>query len=683
MKMLIFNMTIDSAMSDGNKEIFWTNREKLNIMNFTFQSISNFEILNLPTRPSYIIQHELGIVEADIIFIHTALNGREKDKRELVCDGVNRDKPFYDKLFQCKTRIAPFDLSIESGDTFAVTYRAKNGGYRRLAISGEKQYFIGNEVRKMIDVKFDRDYPYHCTEKNDCTSSDMLKVTNEITKTAIRFTWNGWRDDLSKVARYALEVFKLEPDGTGALKEPYTDTVDNPVPLNITEFNETTSGVHTFSYRPDKPGVYSWILEVNDKANNSVYVRRIVIYDPVSTVTTDSSKRLYASSGNPNASFEWQTQNPLTAKITWKGHFLNSLHENEKFLNRVKHFPDSLYDGGSRNGYKKIPPEYDDYNGERTINAIPNERGIVRYDVAYYNGKDQQVAPSYRDQNLKFNETEQTIALDSALEDGRSLSVWVKAYDVLGNANEERLVLHYDSSKPLVQSLELKRNVGTDKMDYRSRIHVVGATDPHSGVKTIKYRFIAKSTGKIINNKEYEYENPKRDSIYCNEHPCDTNLPTGESFGKTIDLDFENCYAMNVSDVSTEVVRMEMDFYNSAGLYATEQIEIVNLTSLKGVNDYFGPTDIRVAETLSASSVKIMWNQAPSCYNQQGIDFTYRKAHSSDEKVFPVHKASNWFTMVNLDPGSTYILRLYTLYGDDERNPIKSEVSEFNFTTSK
>ncbi|XP_062613909.1 uncharacterized protein LOC134275662 [Saccostrea cucullata] len=579
--------------------------------------------------------------------------GDLKYSNRLPCDGVSRDSPIHDRLVQCKQRIAPFDLRFDSGDTFAAIYSAKNGGYRILASNEGTEYFNGHEVNKSIEVKFDRESPYHCTSESDCinTPSYMLKVADDFTKTAIQFTWNGWRDKLSKVARYALEVFKLEPDGTGALKEPYTDTVDNPVPLNITEFNETSSGKHKFSYRPDKPGVYSWILEVNDKANNSVYVRRIVIYDPVSAVTIDSSQRLYASSGNPNASFNWQTHNPLTTKVTWKKHFLNSLHENGKFLNRVKRFPDSLYDGGSRNGYKRIPPEYDDYNGERTINAIPNERGIVKYDVAYYNGKDQQIAPQYQFRNLSFNETERTINLLTALEDGKSLSVWVKAYDVLGNTNEERLVLHYDSSKPSVESrnLELKRNVGIDKMDYRSRIHVIGATDPHSGVKTIKYRFIAKSTGKIINNKEYEYENPKRDSIYCNLHPCDENLPTGESFGKTIDLDFENCYAMNVSDVSTEVVRMEMDFYNSAGLYVTRHIEIANLKSLKGVNDYFGPTDIRVAETLSATSVKIMWNQAPSCYNQQGIDLTYRKAHSKDENLFKVHKSSDWFTMVNLD----------------------------------
>ena len=38
----------------------------------------------------------------------------------------------------------------------------------------------------------------------------------------------------------------------------------------------------------------------------------------------------------------------------------------------------------------------------------------------------------------------------------------------------------------------------------------MGASDPHSGVKKIKYRFKALSTGKVINNRDYEYHNPSR-----------------------------------------------------------------------------------------------------------------------------------------------------------------------------
>ncbi|XP_062577424.1 uncharacterized protein LOC134239266, partial [Saccostrea cucullata] len=115
--MLMFNMTIDSAMSEGNKEVFWTNRRDLNIMIFTFQSIFSSDTLNLPTRPGYVIQHEFGIVEADINVKHKDFSGRVKYNTTLPCDGVSRDSPIHDILVQCRQRIAPFDVRFDSGDT--------------------------------------------------------------------------------------------------------------------------------------------------------------------------------------------------------------------------------------------------------------------------------------------------------------------------------------------------------------------------------------------------------------------------------------------------------------------------------------------------------------------------------------------------------------------------------------
>lgn len=41
-------------------------------------------------------------------------------------------------------------------------------------------------------------------------------------------------------------------------------------------------------------------------------------------------------------------------------------------------------------------------------------------------------------------------------------------------------------------------------------VRILGASDSHSGVKRIKYRFKAHSTGKIISDREYEYLNPIR-----------------------------------------------------------------------------------------------------------------------------------------------------------------------------
>lgn len=76
--MIIYNMTIDSAMSAGNVETFWTNRRDVNRMNFTFQSIFSPSTLNFPSRPSYIVQHAFGITEADVKVVVTKLNNERK-----------------------------------------------------------------------------------------------------------------------------------------------------------------------------------------------------------------------------------------------------------------------------------------------------------------------------------------------------------------------------------------------------------------------------------------------------------------------------------------------------------------------------------------------------------------------------------------------------------------------------
>uniref|UniRef100_A0A8W8M842 EGF-like domain-containing protein n=1 Tax=Magallana gigas TaxID=29159 RepID=A0A8W8M842_MAGGI len=572
--MLIYNMTIDSAMSTDDVETFWTNRRDANRMNFTFQSIFSPSALNFPSRPDYILQHAFGITKADVNVRVTNLNNGEKYSKVLVCNGVSRDYPVKEQLYRCEKSIDDFNIRFDSGDTYSVTFRAENGGFRILNNNGVKQYYTGRSTTRKIDLKFDTEIPYHCTEKNECTNpvSDMMSVQNDVIVTTdpIQISWKGWKDQLSKVARYALEVFELEKGGDGTLKEPYTDLVPNPVPITIREFNETTEGgTHSFTYQPNKPGVYSCILEINDRANSSAYVRRFVIYDPISKVTSDKSHPFYATSGNSQANYEWQNINPNNFTFTWENHFLNELHENGNFLAHIRLFPASLDDGGDRTGYKNIPDKYDDREGTRSRDAIPNERGIIKYDVAYNIGKDQSSPPTYQYRNHRSTSIE--ISENQNLQDGNSFSVWVKAYDILGNTKEERFVLHYDSSKPAVSSTKLRKNVGEDKMDFTSSVHILGASDPHSGVKRIKYRFKAQSTKTVVG--EYEYLNPSRDVSYCNRNPCDSNLPTGESFGKTIDLPFSNCYAMNVSDVSTETVTMEMDVYNSAGLFISRSVQ--------------------------------------------------------------------------------------------------------------
>lgn len=63
-------------------------------------------------------------------------------------------------------------------------FRAENGGFRTLNNGGGKQNYSGRSTRRRIDLKFDTEIPYHCTEKRECTYpvSDMMSVKNDVTK---------------------------------------------------------------------------------------------------------------------------------------------------------------------------------------------------------------------------------------------------------------------------------------------------------------------------------------------------------------------------------------------------------------------------------------------------------------------------------------------------------------------
>lgn len=63
---------------------------------------------------------------------------------------------------------------------YSVTFRAENGGFRILDNGGGKQYYSGRSTTRIINIKFDTEIPYHCTEKSECTYpvSDMMSVQN-------------------------------------------------------------------------------------------------------------------------------------------------------------------------------------------------------------------------------------------------------------------------------------------------------------------------------------------------------------------------------------------------------------------------------------------------------------------------------------------------------------------------
>lgn len=157
-------------------------------------------------------------------------------------------------------------------------------------------------------------------------------------------------------------------------------------PIFSKKFDHT--GVElSMPYTPQNPGVFAMILEASDKANNSDYVSRYVVYDPSSTIEIQTGDDdIKALSGSKNTSFKWQvlsssSQSGLNLEFSWRGHFINRLHHEGGFLNTIESYSPQLQD--TNTGDNKFPKTVNvKYNivGENglTGSLIPNELGITK-----------------------------------------------------------------------------------------------------------------------------------------------------------------------------------------------------------------------------------------------------------------------------------------------------------------
>lgn len=209
--------------------------------------------------------------------------------------------------------------------------------------------------------------------------------------------WSGWSDSLARMESYNWEIFELR-NKSGTQRYATRSKADcinpqlgpdcNPFldPIFSKKFNHT-GGELSMSYTPPKPGVFAMILEASDKANNSDYVARYVVYDPSSTIEIQTGNHdIKALSGSNNASFKWQvlsasSQSGLNLTFSWKGHFINRLHHEGGFLNNIENYAPQLQD--SNTGDNRFPKTVNvKYNvvGENglTRDGIPNELGITK-----------------------------------------------------------------------------------------------------------------------------------------------------------------------------------------------------------------------------------------------------------------------------------------------------------------
>ncbi|XP_064614578.1 uncharacterized protein LOC135478236 [Liolophura sinensis] len=683
---LFYSIETDATFPGGGRsEVFWTNLYFFNRLNITWESYYASRT-DLPPLPSYITDVKFGIVESQAEVLHVKRQGAGwiSDPPEIHrCQEhvISSDTPEMG-ILQCRLDAGRYKKTLEHEDMLNITVKSKNGGHRVIRKpdgSTFKQTYTGRWNEKQMQFRIDFREPFHCSINGTCSELPVSIHGPDIRKTGFTMKWPGWQDPLSGIERYTWRVFRLRADRDGNLTE-----VDQPVYSH--QANGSLAGLETDNYTPDTAGMYSVYLQVSDKANNSRYARTLVLYDPSSQVEINTSPdaELFVSSASSEVDFHWQTnlQSPIT--VSWKKHFRNKFHEVNSLLNRVLPYPGNVYikEIGDRKYVisKEVDDNYDDHEGNRTVDAIRNVHGIVKFEVARRTDKVlgtscKQAPNSWNPVSDPWNEEH---VFNLTRQDGLTVCIWIRASDVFGNYQIDLTQVHFDATAPeFAAPPEIERNKAPTGEPYHSRIKCQ-SRDPDSGVMEIRWRMRDNMTGEEFGRgavdallKEGEECSPFSKDCECSPSHT-TNCYRRENV-----VYIPHC-AINVTKdrVASLIVQVEVDSVNGAGLSsAVTTFQLGNISQLDGINEYVAPMNFQSHDTTS-SSVTVQWDNPPSCYSLSAIRVAYRPVNGGQLHNYTSFKLSKRVSLNGLYRGTDYIMWIYNIYDKEVSDP-----SEYRFTT--
>ncbi|VDI20026.1 Hypothetical predicted protein, partial [Mytilus galloprovincialis] len=666
-------------------DITWTNQGKFNVLEFYLKASldDTYVFSRNPSRPSYISTVKFGIVSATASVIHMKLkNGGyyEAKNYPLSCPNLSNKNP--NTTLSCYFKKS-YIIQFDSDDRFMVHFTVGTGGYRNL-LNGQSYYrqdtYTPVKTENSMELHFDYEDPIHCSEDSSCTSREVpFLLSHDVTNVELSPLWHGWKDKLSGVSRYVFEVWKMEYSyDRNGLREPLITTASNPVPLFIKEVNATGS-IDFPSYEPRDPGVYSAILEVNDRANNSQYARQVAIFDRTSNISTSSADLIVVTTASPSSNFTWQTSQFSNIEVSWSGHFMNDVHEKGHFLEKILDYEPRLSDGkqGRRHDYKKILPRFDDNDGVRNRSSIPNIKSIIRFETVGRYINSHLIFPKTGWNDVVPLSDNKTFPLTD-IRDGDSYQLWIRAHDIMGNSKVDSAVVHFDRSPPTVLPLKVEYNIDDGEYPFSSRVRVA-AEDEHSGVRKISFRFIVNGTGEEKAKKDFLIESKSKEECELIPRDCKC-VKMGECFLLDTVLDINNCWLkVPIKQVANFVLLLEVTVYNSAMLSSKRYKTIGMVKQLHGIQHYYSPSNITVVRKTS-SSVSVKWIQAKTCYERAGIVIIlYRPDNKTKE--FKVHKDATTFDLTGLSSLTSYWFLMYTKYGNDTDFVSSSSPAMFAFVT--
>ena len=293
--------------------------------------------------------------------------------------------------------------------------------------------------------------PTHCSmvDMPSCsTNQTILSLSGDIvTSNEIAVSWGGWLDIPSGVTSYQLDVYYLENNG-GLLTEGALLTTNQTTHTGQATYGDTV-------YLPWE-GPYSFVLQSHDLAGSTRYSRRSLLYDFNSSVEIDPTSPLIVTSAVPSTQYLWQNSTDQSILISGVGHFYNT---NLRSTNHLAPLANFSRDGGF------VAEEFDQalaqgrFPRAGTLNAL----GIVelRYDIIvdHMGGNSSlSVTPPTSFPNQTSDVGIESVNVSIPVEDGDSVRVWFRAQDFRFQYAVDDVLVHIDSSPPVIEDLALEWN---------------------------------------------------------------------------------------------------------------------------------------------------------------------------------------------------------------------------------
>ncbi|XP_062567450.1 uncharacterized protein LOC134229699 [Saccostrea cucullata] len=681
----IYNFTTDATtLGTGSvpSASIWANFKRFNEIRASFSAVFGLDD-QLSARPSYVSESRIGVTKAVMEWELQKLKNGVPERvggNSSTCLEVSENSP--DSTLQ-ECRVEFFNpLASDSGDVFTLRFTVENGGYEVLSDGVRLPFRQQTNSTASVTYRIDLDKPVPNT-------STAFRVLESFTKRAIETRWSGWNDTLSGMESYNWEIFELQ-NQSGILRyvKRTKENCINPQfgdscnafldPISSMKYNHSDAEkVRTYS--PQRPGAYAMILEASDRANNSEYVARYVVYDPSSSGIDiqKGDNDIKALSGSPNASYKWQilsapSQSNVRVEFSWEGHFINRLHHEGGFLNRIEDYQPQLEDESADPGVfpKTVSSKYKESGTDaRPQEQIPNKLGITRFETYFDETGEQTIdvnSPAgWGDQSLT---TTFSRSLSSVVREGDSVKLWVRAEDAMGNRNVSLIQLGFDASGPLLYKASFMKNMGS-KYTYGSKLWF-RAADEHSGISQIYFRIINKSNSSVAENGTVRVNS----STTARGNPDESYKVRDLFYFYQQELEINNCwFRVPKERQASDQFAVEVTAYNGAMMLNQTTVE-VNLGEFNGIGEYQTVKSVILLDN-TGSGVRFGWNLTDTCYSRQNIILEYNDGEKHRKLV---NARVRRFDLRGLKPLTRYNVSFTIEYdGGDISDPLF-----FVFTTT-